>query len=113
MGESKRRGSREQRITHAVAAKKQQLDDIKTRLGVPLDAEFCGYVVRNREKQEYIHSIEDLPALIERTYTSQPDLAMRFERFKDAYQHSRPGKEDVIGLFERDGEFLMYEVLGA
>lgn len=112
MGESKRRGSREARVAAAVAQKKSRLDEIKKQLGIPEEAEFCGYLIRHADNDEFIQAIEDTSLIVKRAFVKAPKEAMRFERYLDANQFVRPEKgEAVVGLFEIDGRFEVYPVV--
>lgn len=112
MGESKRRGSREERVAQSFDAKKQKLDAIKKELGLPENAEFLGYLIHLVEKDEFILSVEDTPAVIKRAVTKAPAEAMRFAHFWDAYKYAREEKgEKVVGLFDVAGQFLIKPVL--
>lgn len=112
MGESKRRGSREERVAQSVGLRKSKLDNIKQQLGLPENAEFCGYLIHAVEKDEFVASIEDTPLVIKRAFVKTPELAMRFERFWDANKYTKEDKgERVVGLFDVAGEFLVRRVL--
>lgn len=105
MGESKRRGTRDERVAAAVAQKKSRLDEIKQRLGLPPEAEFLGYLVRAAEG-EFLKEVEESESVVQRAYISAPEQAMRFGRYVDAYQFVRTDKGDaVVGLFALEGRF--------
>lgn len=111
MGESKRRGSREQRVADAVAQKKNRLDEIKQQLGIPQEAEFLGYLIRHAENDAFVQEIEDTPLLVKRAFVKAPEEAMRFARYLDANQFVRPDKgEAIVGLFSLDQQFVTYPV---
>lgn len=112
MGESKRRGSREERIAGAVEQRKRKLDEIKKELGIPEDAEFCGYVIHHKENDEFIQAIEDTPLIVKRAFVKAPEEAMRFGRYLDANQFVRPEKgESVVGLFDVGSRFVVFPVI--
>lgn len=111
MGESKRRGSKEDRIAQAIGLRKHKLDEIKKRLDLPENADFCGYLIHLVEKDEFVHSIENTSQVIKRTFVKAPELAMRFERFWDAHKYTKEKGEAVVGLFEMDGQSIIRSVL--
>lgn len=112
MGESKRRGSREARVAEAIEQRKRKLDEVKKELGIPEDAEFCGYLIHHAENDEFIQAIEDTPLVVKRAYVKAPEEGMRFGRYLDANQFARPEKgEAVVGLFDVGGRFVVFPVL--
>ncbi|HSI21627.1 MAG TPA: hypothetical protein VK959_01275 [Methylophilaceae bacterium] len=112
MGESKRRGSKDERVTEAVAQRKRKLDELKRELGIPEGAEFCGYLIHHTENDEFIQAIEDTPLIVKRAFVKAPEEAMRFGRYMDANQFVRPEKgENVVGLFAVDGRFVVFPVI--
>lgn len=111
MGESKRRGSREERVAVAVEQRKQKQDAIKQQLGIPQEAEFFGYVIHHIENNEYVQAIEDTPQVIKRAFTKLPEEGMRFAKYLEANQFVRPErKERIVGLFRLHDEFVTYVV---
>lgn len=112
MGESKRRGSKQERVEQALESKKRKLDEIRGKLGLPENAEFCGYLVHSVDKDEFVHSIEETTMVVKRAFAKTPELAMRFDHFWDAYKYAKEDKgEIVVGLFEVGGEFIVHPVL--
>jgi len=111
VGESKRRGSKEERVAQAIDLKKRKLDEIKKKLDLPENAEFCGYLIQQIDKNEFVQSIADTPQAINRTFVKAPELAMRFERFWDAHKYTKEKGEVVVGLFEIDSQFIIRSVL--
>jgi hypothetical protein len=112
MGESKRRGSREERIQQSQDNQKQKLDDIKKRIGVPEEAEFCGYIIHLAKQNAFVQTIEETPSAVNRTATADVQLGLRFPHFWDAYKYAREEKnEKVVGLFKLDDEFMVRPVL--
>lgn len=112
MGESKRRGSREDRIAESLGLKKRKLDEVKKELGIPEDAEFCGYLIHRADKDEFIQTIEDTPLMVKRAFVNTPELAMRFGHYGDAHQFTRPEKgEVVVGLFDIGSQFIVFPVI--
>lgn len=112
MGESKRRGSRDERVSAAVEQRQRKLEQIKEQLGIPAEAEFRGYLIHHAEDDEFVQAIEDTPLLVKRAFSKAPEEAMRFGRYLDANQFVRPEKgESVVGLFELDGSFVVFPVI--
>jgi hypothetical protein len=112
MGESKRRGSREERVASAVAQKKSRLEEVKKELGIPEGAEFCGYLIHHAENDEFIQAIEDTPLIVKRAFVKAPEEAMRFGRYLDANQFARSEKgESVVGLFDLGDRFAVFPVI--
>lgn len=111
MGESKRRGSREERVAAAVEQRKQKQGAIKQQLGIPEEAEFFGYVIHHTENDEYVQAIEDTPQVIKRAFTKLPEEGMRFAKYLEANQFVRPEKgERIVGLFKLNDAFVTYVV---
>lgn len=112
MGESKRRGSREERVAQATEQRNRKLDEVKKELGIPEGAEFCGYLIHHAENDEFIQAIEDTPLIVKRAFVKAPEEAMRFGRYLDANQFVRPEKgESVVGLFDMGGRFVIFPVV--
>lgn len=111
MGESKRRGSREERVSAAVEQRKRKQDEIKQQLGIPEEAEFFGYVIHHAENDEYVQAIEDTPQVIKRAFTRLPEEGLRFGKYVEANQFVRPEKgERIVGLFKLDDAYVTYVV---
>ena len=111
MGESKRRGSREERVSAAVEQRKRKQDEIKQQLGIPVEAEFFGYVIHHAENDEYVQAIEDTPQVIKRAFTRLPEEGLRFGKYVEANQFVRPEKgERIVGLFKLDDAYVTYVV---
>lgn len=112
MGESKRRGSKEDRVAQSLELKKSKLDNIKKAIGISENAEFCGYLIHLVEKDEFVQAIEETPEVIKRAFVKTPELAMRFEHFWDANKYTKEGKgESVVGLFDLGNQFIIHKVL--
>lgn len=112
MGESKRRGTKEERIQQSQDNKKQKLDDIKKRIGVPEEAEFCGYIIHLTEQNAFVQSVEESPSAVNRTATPDAQQGLRFSHFWDAYKYASEEKnEKVVGLFKLGDEFMVRQVL--
>lgn len=112
MGESSRRGTKEERVAKALDVKKQKIDAIKQQLGLPENAEFLGYLVQLAKNDEFILAIEETPEVVRRSATKVVGEALRFTRYWDAHKYTREEKgERVVGLFDLDGQLLIKPVL--
>jgi hypothetical protein len=112
MGESKRRGTKEERIQQSQHLKKQKLDEIKQKIGVPQEAEFCGYIIHLVEQNAFVQAIEETPTAVNRSSTADVSAGLRFSHFWDAYKYAREEKgEKVVGLFKLGDEFMVRSVL--
>jgi hypothetical protein len=111
MGESKRRGSREERVAAAVGERNRKLEEVKKELGIPEGAEFLGYLIHHAGNDEFIQAIEDTELVVKRAFVKAPEEAMRFGRYLDANQFVRHDKgESVAGLFSLEGSFVTFPV---
>lgn len=111
MGQAKQRGAREDRVTEALGLKKRNVSELKKELGLPADAEFCGYLVHIKSKDEFLHDIIDTPNAVQRSFSKTPDLAKRFDEFIDAYEVARKEKEEVVVvLFDIGKQFMVFEI---
>lgn len=112
MGESKRRGSREERVAEALETRKRKLAEHKRQLGIPDDAEFCGYLIQHVDNDEFVQAIEDTALIVKRAFTKTPEEGMRFGRYMDANEFVRAEKsERVVGLFSIEGRFEVFPVV--
>jgi hypothetical protein len=112
MGESKRRGSREERIAQSLGLEQQKLDDLIKKLGLPENAEFCGYLIHVVDRDEFIHEIDDTPHLTNRIFVKTPELAFRFDDFWEAHKYTRLDKgEIIVGLFDVGDQLIIHNVL--
>ncbi len=57
MGESKRGGTKDERVIQALEQKQKRLNEIKKQLGVSEEAEFCGYLIHLQDKNEWVSPI--------------------------------------------------------
>lgn len=101
MGQAKSRGSKEQRIADALGLKQRSLADIKKEYGLPESAEFLGYGVHNVERDEFLAQFEETPATTKRAWAKDPQLALPYGEFAEAYEVSRKCKVAiVVGMFD-------------
>lgn len=109
MGQAKQRGARSDRVAEALGLKQRNLDDLKKELGLPDDAEFCGYLVHIEDKDEFLASINETPLAIERSFAKTPELAKRFDEFIDAHDVARAEKgEIVVLLFDVGNQYHVF-----
>lgn len=108
MGESKKRGGKEDRVAQALGLQKKRLEDLIKELRLPEDTVFCGYLIHVVQSDEFIHSIEDTPIAIKRAFVRTPELAKRYDEFQDAYRYARYDKDEVVVALFDIGD--MYQV---
>jgi len=101
MGQAKQRGTTEQRAQQARERRREGLlpidvDELRTTHKVPADAEFVGFVVWLRERDEFLVHIEELPELTKRAYGSFVDNAIRFPTWDDAVLHADASKHPAV-----------------
>ena len=108
MGQAKQRGARADRVTEALGLKQINLDELRKKLNLPEDAEFCGYLVHIEAKDEFLASIEETASATHRIFAKTPELAKRFDEFIDAYDVARAEKgEIVVILFDLGKQFYV------
>ena len=101
MGQAKQRGTAEQRAQHARERRRADLqpidiDELRTAHNVPVDAEFVGFVVWLRERDEFLVHVDELPGLTKRAYGSVVDSAVRFPTWDEAVPHTDASKHPAI-----------------
>lgn len=112
MGESKRRGTRTERVAEALGLEKHNLDDFKKEHGLPADAEFCGYLIHIEKSDEFLASIEDTPSATKRIFAKTPELAMRFKEFGEANDLARAEKNEIVaGMFDFGTQLFVFPIL--
>lgn len=101
MGQAKQRGTAEQRTQQAREKRREGLrpvdiDELRTTHNVPVDAEFVGFIVWLRERDEFLVHVEELPGLTKRAYGSVVDNAVLFPTWDDAVLHTDVSKHPAI-----------------
>jgi hypothetical protein len=101
MGQAKQRGTAEQRTQQAREKRREGLqpvdvDDLRAAHRVPADAEFVGFVVWLRERDEFLVHLEDTPGLTKRAYGPIVEAAVRFPTWDDAAPHAEASKHPAI-----------------
>lgn len=101
MGQAKQRGTAEQRAQQAREKRREGLqpvdiDELRAAHNVPADAEFVGFVVWLRERDEFLVHVEDTPALTKRAYGPVVDAAVRFPTWDDAAPHAEASKHSAV-----------------
>lgn len=111
MGQAKQRGAKEDRVAEALGLKKRNVNELKKELGLADDAEFCGYLVHIKSKDEFLHEIIDTPSAVRRSFCKTPETAKRFGEFIDAYDVARKEKEEIVViLFDIGKQLVIFEV---
>lgn len=113
MGQAKNRGLREQRIADALGLKQRSLADIKKDYGLTDDANFLGYGVHQPDRDEFLAEFEYTLAATKRAWAKDPQFAIQYEGFADAYDASRkcPGSI-VVGMFDTGDQIYVAQVGG-
>lgn len=101
MGQAKRRGTLDQRIAESLGLKKHSLADIKQQLNLPVDAAFLGYGIHLPEPDEFLARFEDQDFGTRKMWVKDPQLAIQYEGFAEAYEVSRKCSGSiVVGMFD-------------
>jgi len=117
MGQAKQRGTAEQRAQQAREKRREGLlpidiSELRAAHNVPEEAEFVGFVVWLRERDEFLVRLEDTPALTKRAYGPVVDAAVRFPTWEDAAPHAEASKHPAIVAAAFDMEKRMFIVGG-
>lgn len=113
MGQAKNRGNREQRIADALGLKQRSLADIKKEYGLPDSAEFLGYAVHLPEPDEFLSKFDDNGYATKKLWAKDPQLAIQYEGFADAYEISRQCSGSiVVGMFDFGDQIYVAQVGG-
>lgn len=96
MGEAKRRGSQSQRATEAQQRKAVSVAQIKEEFNVPPEAEFVGFVVWLKNRDEFLVKIVEEAGITKRLYGGDVDRAIHFDTFEAAEPHAKASKHPAI-----------------
>lgn len=101
MGQAKQRGTAEQRTRQARDKRREGLQpidisELRAAHNMPKEAEFVGFVVWLRERDEFLVHLEDTPALTKRAYGPVVEAAVRFPTWDDAAPHAEASKHPAI-----------------
>jgi hypothetical protein len=101
MGQAKQRGTAEERAQQSREKRREGLkpvdvDELRTAHGVPADAEFVGFVVWLRERDEFLVHLEDSPSMTKRGYGPIVEAAVRFPTWDEAAHHAEASKHPAI-----------------
>jgi hypothetical protein len=101
MGQANQRGTQEERAQRAKETRREGLrpvdvDELRLTFDVPADAEFVGFVVWVRDRDEFLVELKDTPATTTRVYGRAVDAAVRFNSWDDAAQHADASKQPAI-----------------
>lgn len=110
MGEAKRRGNRDQRIAHAVAAQATP-ESVRVSMGLPDSCRFHGYVVHLPDTDEFLlNSSVAAPGVSVLQYGARPDHAKTWASYRDAERMAAQIKKHrtvVAYLFDNDNQWLL------
>lgn len=114
MGQAKQRGTAERRAEQARARQREgrdriDIDALRKEQGVPEDAEFLGFVVWLRERDEFLVHVRDLPDRTERGYGSLVDKAVLFDTWDVAAPHADASKHPatVAAAFDLGSKIIV------
>lgn len=117
MGQAKQRGSLQERIASAQQQKLEgeriTIEEAKSRLELPDNAEFLGYVIHLYDQDEFVGKIEENDLAINRVYVKIPDLAQIFGSVEEAIDEAlRIDKYRLLVclLFEVDNQHIIHDV---
>lgn len=101
MGQAKDRGTAEARAQRAREKRREGLEpidieELRAAHDVPADAEFVGFVVWLRERDEFLVHLEDTPVMMKRAYGPVVEAAVRFATWDDAAPHADASKNPAI-----------------
>lgn len=110
MGEAKRRGSRAERIKQALDNyKATPIEAVKKELGLPDTAKFLGYVIHLPDKDEFLADVKDDAIMKKWAWAKGPELALRFDNFKEAVKERNDckGNPIIALLFDVDDKYYV------
>lgn len=101
MGQANQRGTPEQRTQRAKEVRREGLrpvdvDELRLKFNVPPNAEFVGFVVWVRERDEFLVELNNAPGATTRAYGRAVDAAVRFTSWDDAAPHADASKQPAI-----------------
>lgn len=101
MGQAKNRGSRDDRVAHAQGLVQRSLDEIRQELGLPPGAQFLGYGIHVKDRDEFLAFIKDSPSATQKAWTKDPVNAMTYGNIEDAFADSKKCAGSIIvGMFD-------------
>lgn len=113
MGESKKRGSKQERIEQALNRyKPTSIDEIRRQMGLPDGSSFLGYVIHLPESDEFLAHFDDSDHKIVKLWAAIPDLAIRYQDFHHAVKVlkavSQSGRQTLLALlWEEDSQYFV------
>jgi hypothetical protein len=101
MGQAKQRGTAEQREHEAREKRREGLhpidiEELREAHNVPIDAQFIGFVVWLRERDEFLVHLVEEPSMVKRAYGAVVEAAVRFSTWDDAAKHAEASKHPAI-----------------
>lgn len=110
MGEAKRRGNRDQRMSDAIASQPTP-EAMRVQMGFPETAKFHGYVVCLPDSGEFLAGTARTPAGISLVkYSPTPDAAHTWGTYRLAQRAAaqiEKHRTDVGYLFDNDNQWLL------
>jgi len=108
MGQANYTGELEQDVLVTVEKQLNKVDDLRSLIDYPKEADFLGYLVYNGETESFLYkkaSSIDKPI---RDFSKVPHHAFRFKSFAEANQQAnRYSGESIVGLFDLGAEQLL------
>ena len=90
---------------------KISLDEIKVKLGIPNDAQFKGYLIHVLKADEFLGFLKETELSTQRGFVKTPEQALVFEKLSDAFEVTRPDKDEiVVGMFDLGKQLLIYPI---
>lgn len=101
MGQARDRGTVEQRAQKAREKRREGLqpidiDELRSDNNVPSDAEFVGFVVWLRQRDEFLIHVDERSGATVRSYGRLVDAAVLFRTWDDAAPHAEAGKHPAL-----------------
>ncbi|MCZ4307067.1 hypothetical protein O4G98_20220 [Zoogloeaceae bacterium G21618-S1] len=107
MGETKRRGTREQRTKGKQGRVRDSLEAAKLELGIPAEARFIGYVVHLVDADEFLAQLEITPEAVRRVWARRPEDALVFSTLEACDKARKQCRSAVsAALFETEEQFF-------
>jgi hypothetical protein len=98
-------------ISLSLGLKKVEIKELKMELGLPENAEFCGYLVHIVKPDEFLAHYEETPQITKRAFSKTPDMALRFKTFSEAFKVARKSKNEiVVGMFDVGNQLLVFNI---
>ena len=107
MGQAKNRGPLEARIEAALKSRDLRIESLRDLLGIPEQVNFCGYLVKVDQADQFLSAINDGKY----DYIAAPESALSFSSFDDAQKLTRAEQgEVVVALFDFGSKLIVANV---